>query len=121
MLFITPNAAAYLSDTLVGGLIFGFAIATPPEVGPSVVARRSAPEVPPGWSFNPSAWTQRIPIIALAVFGLLFSRYLAAYQMGHIDGVWEPFFPGSASDPQNGTEEIITSSVSEAWPVPDAA
>jgi hypothetical protein len=79
------------------------------------------PEVPPGWSFNPSAWTQRIPIIALAVVGLLFSRYLAAYQMGHVEGVWEPFFEGNASDPQNGTEEIITSAVSQAWPVPDAA
>lgn len=121
VIFVTPNAAAYLSDTLVGALIFGFAIATPPEVGPGILARRRAPEVPPGWSFNPSAWTQRIPIIALAVVGLLFSRYLAAYQMEQIDGVWEPFFAGSLADPQNGTEEIITSSVSEAWPVPDAA
>lgn len=121
VLFITPNAAAYLSDTIIGGLIFGFAIAAPPEIGPSLTARQREPEVPPGWTFNPSAWTQRLPIILLAVFGLLFSRYLAAYQMGHIDGVWEPFFPGVASDPQNGTEEIITSSVSEAWPVPDAA
>jgi hypothetical protein len=41
--------------------------------------------------------------------------------MGHVEGVWEPFFEGSASDPQNGTEEIITSAVSQAWPVPDAA
>jgi len=121
VLFVTPNAAAYLSDTLVGALIFGFAIGAKPEVGPSLLARRREPEVPPGWSFNPSAWTQRIPIIALAIVGLLFSRYLAAYQMEQIDGVWEPFFPGSPYDPQNGTEEIITSSVSEAWPVPDAA
>lgn len=121
VLFITPNAAAYLSDTLVGGLIFGFAVCAPPEIGPSVLARRRAPEIPPGWSFNPSSWTQRLPVIALAIVGLLFSRYLAAYQMGQIDSVWEPFFAGSAADPQNGTEEIITSSVSEAWPVPDAA
>ena len=121
VLFVTPNAAAYTSDTLVGMLIFGFAICGKPEIGPGILARRRAPEVPPGWSFNPSAWTQRIPIIALAIVGLLFSRYLAAYQMGHIESVWEPFFAGSASDPQNGTEEIVTSSVSEAWPVPDAA
>ena len=121
MLFVTPNAAAYLADTLVGALIFGFAIAAPPEIGPSILARRRAPEVPSGWSFNPSAWTQRLPIIVLAIVGLLFSRYLAAYQMGQIDYVWEPFFIGSPTDPQNGTEEIVTSSVSEAWPVPDAA
>ena len=121
VLFVTPNAAAYVSDTLVGALILGFAICAPPEIGPSVLARKRVPEVPPGWSFNPSAWTQRLPIILLAIFGLLFSRYLAAYQMEHIGGVWEPFFQGDPRDPQNGTEEIITSSVSEAWPVPDAA
>ncbi|WP_230960838.1 NAD-dependent epimerase/dehydratase family protein, partial [Erythrobacter donghaensis] len=33
VLFVTPNAAAYLSDTLVGGLIFGMAVCAPPEVG----------------------------------------------------------------------------------------
>ena len=121
ILFITPNAAAYLSDMLVGGIIFGFAIATPPEIGPTIIARKRIPEVPSGWSYSPSTWTQRIPVIALAIIGLLFSRYLAAYQMGHVDSVWEPFFAGSSADPRNGTEEIITSSVSEAWPVPDAA
>jgi nucleoside-diphosphate-sugar epimerase len=121
VVFVTPNSAAYVSDTLVGMLIFGFAVGGPPEVGPDIGARRRAPERPPGWSFNPSSWTQRLPIILLAIIGLLISRNLAAYQMGHVDGVWEPFFAGDPADPQNGTEEIITSSVSQAWPVPDAA
>ncbi len=117
----TDNAAAYLSDTLVGGLIFGLAVGLKPEPGVSPVARLTGPQTPLGWSYNPSDWTQRVPIIALALVGLYVSRYLAAYQLGHVDGVWEPFFAGSAQDPRNGTEEIITSSVSEAWPVPDAA
>ena len=117
----TENAAAYLSDTLVGGLIFGFAVATKPEPGPSPMARMTGPYIPLGWDYNPSAWTQRVPIVALALVGLYVSRYLAGYQLGHIDSVWEPFFMGNPDDPQNGTEEIITSSVSEAWPVPDAA
>ena len=120
-LFWTENAAAYLSDTLVGVLIFGFAVCTPPEPGPTPVAAFTGPAIPPGWSYNPSSWTQRLPIIALALIGLYVSRYLAAYQLGHIDDVWDPFFAGSPRDPQNGTEEIITSSVSEAWPVSDAA
>ena len=30
-------------------------------------------------------------------------------------------FIGSPTDPKNGTEEIVTSWVSEAWPVSDAA
>jgi hypothetical protein len=120
-LFSTANAAAYLSDTLVGALIFGFAVCTKPEPGPSAIAALTGPVVPPGWSYNPSNWTQRVPIIVLALIGLYVSRYLAAYQLGHIPHVWDPFFAGSPLDPQNGTEEIITSSVSRAWPVSDAA
>ncbi|MGI8705535.1 MAG: NAD-dependent epimerase/dehydratase family protein [Sphingomicrobium sp.] len=117
----TDNNAAFLSDTLVGGLIMAFAVGSRPEVGPSPLAATSGQYIPPGWDYNPSTWTQRLPIIALAVLGLEVSRYLTAYQLGLIDGVWEPFFAGSPADPQNGTEEIITSDVSEAWPVPDAA
>ena len=120
-LFHTGNAAAYLSDTLVGALIFGFAVCTKPEPGTSALAALHGPDIPPGWSYNPSAWTQRLPIIATALIGLFVARYLAAYQLGHIPGVWDPFFDGSPSDPQNGTEEVITSWVSKALPVSDAA
>jgi len=35
--------------------------------------------------------------------------------------VWDPFFVGNPADPKNGTEEIVTSFVSQAWPVSDAA
>jgi nucleoside-diphosphate-sugar epimerase len=119
--FATGNAAAYLADTLIGGLIFGLAACVKPDVGPSPLARLTGPDIPPGWTYNPSAWTQRLPIVALALVGLYVSRYLAAYQLEHIPGVWEPFFAGSPDDPRNGTEEIITSSVSRAWPVSDAA
>lgn len=121
-LFWTENPAAFLSDTLVGALAFGFAVGTRPEPGPSVLASMTGPDVPPGWSYNPSTWIQRIPIIFLALVGLLISRYLTAYQLGQIDGVWDPFFPGLADDPtKNGTEAVVTSSVSEAFPIPDAA
>ena len=119
--FATRNPAAYLSDTLVGALVFAFAVGTKPEPGSSAVASLTGPIDPPGWSYNPSSWSQRLPIIALAFIGLYVSRYLAAYQLGHIPDVWDPFFAGSADDPQNGTEEIITSWVSRAWPVSDAA
>ena len=117
----TTNAAAYLSDTLVGALIFGLAVCTKPEPGSSAIAALTGPTVPPGWSYNPSGWTQRLPIIVLALVGLYVSRYLAGYQLGHIPGVWEPFFAGSAADPRNGTEEIISSWVSTSLPVSDAA
>jgi nucleoside-diphosphate-sugar epimerase len=119
LVFWTTNAAAYLNDTLVGALVIGFALALPPEPGVSPIAAAHGPSVPPGWSYNPSAWSQRLPILALALVGLYVSRYLAGYQLGHLDHVWEPFFAGDPADPQNGTEEIITSHVAEAWPISD--
>ncbi len=119
LLFWAPTAAAYLNDTLVGALIIGLAVAVRPAPGVDPVARATGPTIPPGWDYSPSSWFQRMPIIILAFVGLYVSRYLAAYQLGHIDGVWEPFFAGGPA-PGNGTEEIITSSVSEAWPVSDA-
>ena len=119
--FSTDNAAAYLSDTLVGALIVGLAVCLKPEPGVSAMASFHGPDIPPGWSYNPSNWSQRIPIILMALFGLYVSRYLAGYQLGHIPAVWDPFFAGSPTDPQNGTEEVITSAVSKAFPVSDAA
>ena len=113
LVFWAPTAAAYLNDTLVGALAIGFAMLTRPPIGVSATARMTGPDVPEGWDYSPSAWTQRLPIIALAFVGLYVSRYLAAYQLGHIDSAWDPFF-GS------GTERIITSEMSKAWPVPDA-
>lgn len=121
-LFWTTNPAAFLSDTLVGAFAFGLAVGARPEPGPSAVAAMTGPDVPPGWNYNPSNWTQRVPIIFLALIGLLVARYLTAYQLGHIDGVWDPFFPGLPDEPwKNGTEAVVTSSVSQAFPIPDAA
>lgn len=111
---------AYINTFLVGSLVAGLAVGLKPIPGVSAAAAESGPDNPPGWSFNPSSWTQRAPVIILAFIGLYVSLYLCAYQLKLIDNVWEPFFAGSATDPQNGTEEIITSSVSQAWPVPDA-
>lgn len=119
--FWTRSPAAYTSDTLVGTLIFAFAVCLKPEPGTSAAAAAGGPSIPPGWTYNPSSWAQRLPIILMAVGGLYIGRYLAAYQLGHIPTAWEPFFPGSPDDPRNGTEEIITSWVAKAWPYPDAA
>ncbi len=118
----SDNTGAYLDGTLVGMLVLAFAVATRPSIGVSPVAARTGPTIPKGWDYSPSDWFQRLPVIALAIVGLLVSRYLTGYQLETIPGVWEPFFGASpdAAPGQNGTEAIITSSVSEAWPVPDA-
>lgn len=113
LVFWTPSAVAYANDTLIGALVILFAVGVPSTPGVSPVARLAGPDTPPGWDYSPSSWNQRIPIIALALVGLFISRYLAAFQLGHIEGAWDPFFG-------DGTERIITSSLSEAWPVSDA-
>lgn len=120
LVFWAPTAAAYLNDTVIGALVIGFALLVRPAPGIAIQARLSGPDIPPGWDYSPSTWMQRLPIIILALIGFVISRYLTAYQLEHIPNVWDPFFAGSTADPQNGTEEIITSSLSEAWPVPDA-
>ena len=96
-----------------------FAILVPMMPGMSMAAMSDHSDVPPGWSYSPSTYLQRLPIIVLGAVGWLIARVLTAYQLGHIDAVWEPFFAGSAP-PLNGTEQIITSEVSKAWPVADA-
>jgi uncharacterized membrane protein len=69
---------------------------------------------PPGWSYNPSAWRQRLPVIVLALVGFAIAGYLALFQLGIVAQVWEPFFG-------NGSRRILNSRVSEILPVPDAA
>jgi len=123
LVFWTTSAAAYLNDTLVGAIVICLAVVARPAPGVALVARETGPTVPPGWDYSPSSWHQRLTIVALAFVGLYVSRYLAAYQLGHIDAVWDPFFsggPGAGDSGKNGTEVVITSAVSEAFPIPDA-
>jgi len=121
LVFWTASAAAYLNDTLVGAIVICLAVVARPAPGIGLLARETGPTVPPGWDVSPSSWHQRLAIVGLAFVGLYVSRYLAAYQLGHIDSAWDPFFgPVAGEGGKNGTEVVITSAVSEAFPVPDA-
>jgi uncharacterized membrane protein len=71
-------------------------------------------DIPPGWSYNPASWSQRWPIIALAVLGFLIAAYLALYQVRVFPTVWEPFF-------RDGSVVILNSPVSRILPISDAA
>ncbi|WP_117595622.1 vitamin K epoxide reductase family protein [Haloprofundus halophilus] len=107
LVFHAPTAAAYLNDSLVGILVIMFSV---------IIMMRMEMDgatVPSGWSYNPSTAAQRAPLIALGFFGFFASRYMAAYQLGHIDAVWDPFFG-------TGTAQILESRVSEAFPVSDS-
>jgi nucleoside-diphosphate-sugar epimerase/uncharacterized membrane protein len=117
LFFWTPSGAAYMNDTVVGALAIALSVLIPMMPGMSHEGMMDESTVPPGWTYSPSSWLQRLPIIALGLFGFFIARDLAAYQMGHVNAVWEPFFAGEAG--KNGTEHIITSATSRAWPIPD--
>lgn len=113
LVFWAPSAAVYANDTLAGSLAIAFSILVPMMPGMDMKAMSAPEDIPPGWDYSPSSWSQRLPIIALAFVGFFIARYLSAYQLGHIPAVWDPFFG-------DGTRVIITSDVSRAWPVADA-
>lgn len=70
------------------------------------------------WNYNPSAWSQRVPVCILAFFATLVASHLAAFQWGLIDYVWDPVFGGQSA-------KVIGSDIAkkmDAWiGVPDAA
>ena len=70
--------------------------------------------IPSGWDYNPSTWSQRIPIVVLAIVGFLIAVYLSLYQFEIIDTVYEPFF-------KDGSVTILNSKISKILPIPDAA
>jgi uncharacterized membrane protein len=108
-----PTAAGYSNDTLVGVLVIAFAILAPGMPMPAGMKMEAGPDVPRGWSYNPSSWPQRAPIIALALVGFFLSRQMAAFELGHISSFPDPFFG-------LGTQRVLTSAVSHAFPIPDA-
>ena len=88
------------------------------DLAPSPRERADLDAPAPPWRYNPSAWSQRIPICVLAGIAFLIATYMALYQWRLIDGVWDPVF-GEQS------ERVLDSQVSErmrGWfGIPDAA
>jgi nucleoside-diphosphate-sugar epimerase/uncharacterized membrane protein len=108
LLFWAQSPAVYSNDLLTGALIIAFSVVVP-RLGPD----GPGSGVPPEWSYNPSAWPQRLGIVFLAMIGFFLSRYMAAFQLGHIAYPWDPFFG-------DGTRQVLTSDISKAFPVSDA-
>lgn len=110
LVFKAPTAAAFTNDTLVGVLVIAFVLLMPGMPGMRMLP---GPDVPSGWSYSPSSWLQRAPIIVLALIAYFLTRQMAAFQLGYTRTVWEPFF-------SPGTTAVITSSISRSFPVSDA-
>lgn len=114
VLLWAPTAAAFANDSLVGILVISLTILIP-GMPNMIMFMQHGPDAPPGWSYNPSSWPQRWILIVLGFAGLVVSRYLAAYQMGYVDQLWDPFFGW-----ETGTQMVLDSNLSHMWPVSDA-
>jgi len=113
LVFWSPTSAVYSNDTLVGALVITFAILAPGMPMAAGMSMEPGPDVPLGWSYNPSSWPQRAPIIALALVGFFLSRQMTSFQLQHIASLTDPLFG-------LGTMRVLTSDVSRAFPIPDA-
>lgn len=76
--------------------------------------RAAGDAIPPGWRKNPSKWSERLPIVVLALVGFGVALYLTLYQYDVVDTVWEPFFG-------DGSRQVLDSSLSNVLPVSDGA
>jgi uncharacterized membrane protein len=48
--------------------------------------------IPEPWEYNPSKWTQRLRIVAIAAIAVIIAVYMGLYQWRLIDSVWDPIF-----------------------------
>lgn len=104
--FWAPDAAAYANDTLMGMFVITFAVLIP------MMMTMPGAEIPLGWSYNPSTWLQRAPILALGLLSFFLARYMTAFQLGHITSAWDPIFG-------NGTALVLGSDLSKSFPISD--
>ncbi len=64
-----------------------------PALEAMAAGRRSSQRpVPPGWDENPTSFSRRAQLAALAGVGFLLALYLTLYQWRAWSSVWDPFF-----------------------------
>jgi hypothetical protein len=76
------------------------------------MSKDKSSHIPPGWGYDPASWSQRLPIVALALVGFGIATYLALWQYDVFKTAWEPFFDAPDVPDKNGTEVILSSRLS---------
>lgn len=111
LVFWAKQPVIYLNETLVGILVVSLAVLIYQDPRDYLV---KGPTIPKGWSYNPSSWRQRMPILFFGLVCWFSARYMGNFQLGYLSVIWDPIFV-------EGTHRVITSDISKAFPVPDAA
>lgn len=78
----------------------------PEEPTPEAGERLDLDMEAPPFEYNPSGWSQRVPVAILATAAAGMSLHLGLYQWELIDSVWDPVFG-------DGTANVLTSGESE--------
>lgn len=112
LIFWSPSPMTYINDTLAGSLILAICLLSNKLPGLILSNKKRETTIPEGWTYNPSSWNQRLFLTLGGLAGWLISRYLASYQLGYIDTIWDPFFG-------DGTAKVLDSSLSMSLPVSD--
>lgn len=73
--------------------------------------------VPP-FDYNPSAWSQRVPICILACVAFLMATHMALFQWHLIEAPWDPVF---GAETRNVLESDVALMMHRWFGVPDAA
>jgi hypothetical protein len=107
LVFWAHAPVIYVNDTLIGMLAMGLCILVPKRPAKFEVG----PQIPKGWSYNPSSWQQRLPVMLFGLIAWFLARYLAGYQLHYTDYLWTP---------SAGTEKVLTSLIAKDFPVSDA-
>jgi hypothetical protein len=107
LVFWAEAPVIYVNSTLIGMLAMGLCILTPKRPAKFEIG----PQIPEGWSYNPSSWQQRIPVMLFGLFAWFLARYLAGFQLGYTDYLWAP---------SSGTEKVLTSLIAKDFPISDA-
>lgn len=111
VLLWTPQPVQFLNQTGVGIIAVAVGALLPFA---HLDSQRKSPLRPLGWSYNPSAWSQRLPVFICCLICFAVASYMAAYHLGYIHQIWDPIFG------EDGTLRVITSPLSRSFPISDA-
>ena len=90
MFFWAPTSAAYLNDSLVGILVMALTILIPGM--PNMIMYMQMGRHASGLELQPVQLAAALDHDCDRPAGLFVSRYLAMFQLGYTDYVWDPFF-----------------------------
>ena len=113
MVFWSESGPAFSLLYVLATLIVGLNLLIPNMPG-IYLYRTPGPVTPPGWSYNPSSWEERIPVLTIAWIGFLIARYMASFQLDYLGNIDDPMFG-------DGTMNVLDSEVSKSFPISDAA